>query len=71
MLKKPVLCSPWIGKASEFFGGGGEEEGGGDCSPTTLLERIARVIVHFPGFFLHEGLHALLLGTRLVSLHSF
>ena len=32
---------------------------GQDCSPTTLLERIARVIVHSPGFFLHEGLPCL------------
>ena len=56
MLKNPVLCSPWIDKASDFFGGG-RGGGGGDCSPTTLLERIARVIVHSPEFFLHEGLY--------------
>ena len=55
-VEKPVLCSRWIDKASDFFWGGGGE-GGGDCSPTTLLERIARVIVHSPGFFLHEGLY--------------
>ena len=58
MLKNPYcdLCSPWVDEVSDFGGGGGGG-GAGDCSPTTLLERIARVIVHSPGFFLHEGLH--------------
>ena len=46
MLKNPYcdLCSPWVDEVSDRGGGGGG--GAGDCSPTTLLERIARVIVH-------------------------